>query len=319
MRPVRNRDYSPAMDIFQTLLHSILPLYVIMALGYVTARVSEIDTKTVATLAAFVMSPAVFVLTVSKMVFVPDIIFAPIMVLAICTSLAFAALRLSRLYMADYKTPYLTALMAGTNNWGYFGVPIAFALFDPDLVAVYIVIGFGTMLFENSLGIYFISRGHMSPLDSFKNIFRYPVLYAILLGIFFSLIDYDIPMADEAFFPYFKGAYVVLGMMTIGMALAGQKRLDFDWKVIATAFALRFVAFPLLFFTLIWIDKTALHWISPSFYGPFLLFSLMPMAANNIAFAAKFDMKPEKAAVAALATTLFALAYIPFALRFLEL
>lgn len=305
------------MDLFLTLLSSIFPLYVIMGLGYITARVSEMDTKTVATLATFVMSPAVFLLTVSKMVFTPSIIFAPILVFALCAAVGFITLYVSRHYFPDRRTAYLSALMAGTSNWGYFGVPIAFALFDPDIVATYIVIGFGTMLFENSLGIYFISRGHLSPIESFKNIFRYPVLYAIVAGIFFSLMGWKIPFADESFFPFFKGAYVVLGMMTIGMALASQKKLDIDLRLLATAFGVRFLIFPVLFFGLVWLDKNILHWISPDFYGPFILFSLMPMAANNIGFATKFDMEPEKAAVAALATTIFALAYIPLALHIL--
>jgi predicted permease len=306
------------MEIFANLFFEILPLYIIMAIGYATGKYFKVDTKSIATVAIFVVSPIVFLLTVSKMEFTASAVLAPVIVLGIASLIAFAVLRAARFY-PDEKTPYLAALMAGTSNWGYFGVPIAFSLFDPSQVAIYVVIGFGTMIFENSFGIYFISRGHNSPIESFKNIFRFPVLYAIIVGLFLSYFDYQIPLIGDKFFDYFKGAYVVLGMMMIGLGLADMERFTIDRGFLATVFAVRFLIWPLAALVFVGMDKNVLGIMDPSFYAPFLLFSLMPMAANNIAFAAKFDMGPGRASVAALASTLFAMVYIPFAIWVLGL
>ena len=306
------------MDIFISLFFDILPLYIIMAIGYASGKFFDIDTKSIATITVFVVSPVVFILTVSKMDFVVGAIFAPVIVMGLGVLISLAALHSGKLYLGE-KAPYLSALMSGTSNWGYFGVPIAFALFDPSIVAIYVVIGFGTMLFENSLGIYFISRGHQSPIESFKNIFRYPVLYAIILGLLMSYFQYEIPILDDEFFGYFKGAYVVFGMMMIGLALADMHRFTIDWSFVATVFSIRFLVWPVMAFAVIWMDKNILNVMGENFYKPFMLFSLMPMGANNIALAAKFDMNPGRASVACLASTIFAMVYIPVMIKFLGL
>lgn len=300
-----------------TIFWDLLPLYIIMALGYVVGKFFQIDTKSIATIAVFVASPMVFLLTVAKMDFQAQAMFAPLVTLGISIIISTVTLHITRLFLKD-KTPYLAALMSGTNNWGYFGVPLAFALFEPEIVGIYVVIGLGTQLFENSFGIYYISRGHNSAIESFKNIFRYPVIYAILIGIILSYTNYKVPViSEDQFFDYFKGAYVVLGMMMIGLGLADMQRLTVDWSFLTTSFVVRFLLFPASFLALVWADKTIFHIFNESFYGPFLLFSLMPIGANNISFAAKFDMNPGRAAVACLATTLFAMLYIPLAIKFL--
>ncbi len=181
------------------------------------------------------------------------------------------------------------------------------------------LIGFGTHLFENSFGIYYISRGSLSSFESFKNVFKFPVIYAILIGLFLSYSNYQLPVLDDDFFQYFKGAYVVLGMMLIGLGMNNMERFTIDKSFIATVFAVRFVIWPFIAVLYIWFDKNIVTLLGEDFYKPLLLFSVMPMGANNIAFAAKFDMNPGKASVAALASTVFAMLYVPLALNFLNL
>lgn len=305
------------MDVFLTLLNKILPLYIIMGLGYLTGKYFRPDTKSIATLAIFVVSPMVFLITTSKMEFVVAALFAPALIFGISVAMSLIVLKLGTRFM-DAKSAYLSALMTGTSNWGYFGVPIAFFLFPPEQVALYVVIGFGSQIFENSFGIYFISRGHLSPSASFKNVFKFPVLYAILIGLGCSALSIQLPViSDDEFFQYFKGAYVVLGMMTIGLGLADMNKLTIDKAFLATVFSVRFILWPLAILAVIAFDKHVLTLLGSSFYSPLLLFSVMPMAANNIAFAAKFDMGPGRAAVACVGTTLFALGYIPMMIKIL--
>lgn len=306
------------MDVFQALISKIFPLYVIMALGYATGKYFKPDTKSIATLAIFVISPTFFLMSVSKMTFTAAAVFAPLLIIMVCLGLSMAVLNVARRYMDD-KNAYLSALMTGTSNWGYFGVPIAFMLFPPEIVGLYILIGFGMQIFENSFGIYFISRGHLSPVDSAKNVFKFPVLYAIIAGLLISYFQIQVPIFTDEFFGYFKGAYVVLGMMMVGLGLADMDRITIDRKFLATVFGVRFILWPVTALALILFDKYILTVLGADFYGPLMLFSLMPMAANNIAFAAKFDMGPGKAAVAAVATTVFALLYIPLMINLLEI
>lgn len=299
------------------ILVEILPLYFISLIGYAAGKAFSIDVKTISTLTIFVISPIVFMLTISKLDFTAGAIAAPLTIFAIASVMAVLVLKLTRFYL-DEKTPYLAALATGTSNWGYFGLPIAFALLEPEMVGAYIMIGFGLQLFENTLGIYYVSRGTKSPKESFKNMFRYPVIYAIGIGLFLSFIDYDLPQGGEEFLTLFKGAYTVLGMMMIGLGLAALDRFRIDIPFTLTIFAVRFLVWPVTACLMIWTDQH-IGLLGPQYYAPLLLFSVMPVGANNIAFAAQFDMYPGKASIAVLLSTLFAVIYIPVAIWFFGL
>lgn len=303
-------------DVFWSIVDEMLPLYIMMLLGYLGGKLFQVETKSVASLAVFVVSPIVFMLSVQKMQFSAGAIYAPLVMMALGIAVSLLVLKTTKTFM-DAKTPYLSALMSGTSNWGYFGMPLAFILFDPQIVALYVLIGFGTHLFENSFGIYYISRGNLSPVESFKNVFKYPTIYAIVIGLVLSYTGTEVPILDDQFFNYFKGAYVVLGMMIIGLGIANMERFTVDAKLISTVFGVRFLLWPMVALGTIWLDKNVFTLLGPDFYKPLLLFSVMPMGANNIAFAAKFDMNPGKASVAALASTIFAMFFVPLALYFL--
>jgi predicted permease len=59
------------------------------------------------------------------------------------------------------------------------------------------------------------------------------------------------------------------------------------------------------------IPHGPLSGFSPLVRQVMVLLSVVPMAANTVAIAADLRVHPEKAAVAVLATTFFALVYIP--------
>lgn len=306
------------MEIFLKIFTEMSSLYLIIFLGFLSGKYFKVDTNSIATLTVFVISPIVFMLSVAKMEFTVSALVIPLIIACIGTVLSFVTVNVGKLYMGD-KAPYLSALTAGTCNWGYFGLPIAFSIFDPDHIAIYVLMGFGTHLFENSFGVYFISRGNFSPLESLKNVLKFPVLYAILIGLLLSFFNVELPSMTETFFQYFKGAYVILGMMIIGLGLSDLERFTVDGWFVGTITALKFVIWPLIAVALIWCDQHIFMALSESFYKPLLLLSIMPMGANNIAYAAKFDMRPGKAAVACLITTLLAMFYVPFMINFLQL
>ncbi|MFT7144470.1 MAG: putative permease [Alphaproteobacteria bacterium] len=302
------------MDSFLNLASEILPLYAISILGFIAGKGLKIDAKSITTLTIYMLSPVVFFLSLAQVNFTSSALIAPAVTFMVAAILAPLILRVTKCYLGE-KTPYLSALATGTNNWGYFGLPIAFSLFNPEQVAAYIVIGFGFQMFENTLGIYYASRGHKSPLESFFAVFKFPAIYAITGGLAFSYLGLDIPSAGEKLFDLFKGAYTVLGMMIIGLGVASLDKFRIDIGFSLTMCIMRFVMWPALATGIIFIDSH-LGLLGSEFYKPLMLFSMMPMAANNIAFATQFNMHPGKASVAVLITTILALVYIPFALQF---
>lgn len=306
------------MEMFYHISTEMTYLFVLMAIGFVSGKWLKVDSKSISTLSVSVFSPIVFFLTVANMDFTSSAIVAPAAVVFLCLILGITVLHVSRLYLGE-RTPYLAALSAGTSNWGYFGIPVALSIFDADMAGIYVLLGFGTNLYENSFGVYFISRGRSSPLDSIKNVAKFPATYAIALGLAVSYFGVDMPSGMSVFYGYMKGAYVVAGMMMIGLGIADMRRMTVDAPFVATVFAAKFVLSPIVFSAFVWADAEFFGILSADYYPPLLLLSLMPMAANNIAYAMRFEMRPEKAAVACLATTVAALLYIPFMVGFLHI
>ncbi len=58
-------------------------------------------------------------------------------------------------------------------------------------------------------------------------------------------------------------------------------------------------------------DNMVFRIYNPSIHKVMILMSIVPLAANTVAFATELKAQPEKASVAVLLSTLFALFYIP--------
>lgn len=296
------------------LTNEMLPLYIIVALGFIAGKLFTIELRSISQLTIYVMSPVVFVLSIAQIDFTPTVVVAPVVTLVICALLGSIVFKLCKSYLSMNMTS-VAALSSGTSNWGYFGLPVAFILFTPQQIAFYIMLGFGLQIFENTFGIYFMSRSDKNPLESFLNIFKFPVFYSITLGIILSYMDVTIPPMGLKILEMFKSAYTVTGMMIIGLGLATMTHYKVDWKFVTTTTLLKFAIWPAIAVGFIWLDNH-LHILGDIWHVPLLLLSIMPMGANNVAFAAQFKNNPDKVAMAVLITTLIALVYIPFMVKF---
>jgi hypothetical protein len=169
----------------------------------------------------------------------------------------------------------------------------------------------GGTTYEGSFGYYIAARGKFTVAESIRKVLTFPSIYAIAAGLLVNVSGAHMPEIFFTYWTYFKGAYVILGMMIIGAALSTIDRPVVSARFISLTMLGKFVLWPSLAYGFIMLDKTFLHIFEPEVLRLILVFSLVPTAANVAAFAAQFDMRPEKAATTILIVTLFALAYIP--------
>ena len=64
-------------------------------------------------------------------------------------------------------------------------------------------------------------------------------------------------------------------------------------------------------FTVTMLDRLYFRFFDPSIVNVLLILSLVPLAANTVAIATELKTHPEKASLAVLLSTLFALFFIP--------
>jgi predicted permease len=209
------------------------------------------------------------------------------------------------------STKNLVGFSAGTGNTGYFGLPLALLLFDDQGEGIYIMAILGLTLYENTLGFYLMARGKYTVKECLNKVVKLPALYALFGGVLLNFLHVPIPDIFTEFMKHIKGAYTVLGMMVIGLGIAGLKHFKMDLSFVGMTFLAKFVVWPILIVMVIALDTFIFGMFDENIYQALTLLSFVPLAANLVIFASLMDIQPEKAAAAVLVSTLVSIIYIP--------
>lgn len=306
------------MDIFLNLAPQILLLYFVIVLGFIASKYLSLNKDGVAKLSIYILVPMVMFYGVMKTDISLTIVFLPIIVWFISTCSALIVFYLSRKLISEKTAANILALCAGTANSGYFGIPVAFMLFPPKLVGIYITTVLGMTLFQNTIGFYITAKGHHTGKESLIKVLKLPVIYAFLLAVIlkYSGVD-EIPKLLIPFFDNIKGCYIIIGMMIIGAGIADMKNIRFSFKFVSFAFLGRFVIWPALAFLLYRLDSMTLGLLAGDYSKALILAGIVPLAADTVAIATILKCHPEDMAGAVLLSCLFALFYVPFVASFL--
>jgi len=126
-----------------------------------------------------------------------------------------------------------------------------------------------------------------------------------------SLTGFQLPDFFDEFINNMKGAFSILGMVTIGLALSSIKKFEFDIKFTSAAFISKFLFYPILFNIFILADRFIFGWLDVNYYNALQLLCVAPMATNTIVLASLYKIHPEKVATAVLLSLIFVLIYMP--------
>lgn len=297
------------LTLFLSMAAKLLPLYVVMGAGYTLQRATGDLMRALALLQIYFLSPLIVLTNVMKLDITWDNFYLPLVLTAISTVIA-TTTRFG-LRNADQSWAPAVVQSSGTFNGGYLGIPIATLLFPPEGLPLYIFIMTGGTLYENSFGYYYIARGRFSPMEAFKKLLSLPVLYALLLGAVLSHFHVTVPEIWQGFVQNVTGAYIVLGALIIGYGIAMVKTWKFDWCFLGVILSIKHAIWPIVIIGLIMLDTHYWHVFSTPVHQIFLLFSILPMAANTAAFASLFGIAPDRSATAVALSTLLSLILIP--------
>ena len=296
---------------FSSLFGKIIPLYLNIALGFLAGKTVKTNRDTIGQLMFFIINPIVIFNGVLYVKIEPSVLSLPLVTYAISSLLCLLFYRCSRT-MWDDSSKNLVAYSAGTGNAGFFGLPVALLLLSNQAEGIYILLLLGITLYENTVGYYVLAKGSHPANECIKKVFKLPSLYAFAAALFLNYFKVPIPEIFREFMVHIKGAYIVLGMMIIGLGLAGLPHFKLDKKFIGMTFLAKFFAWPLVVITLNFLDSKFFGFFTNDIHNALMLVAIVPIAVNTIIVASLFDAKPDKAATAILLSTLFALFYVPF-------
>lgn len=298
------------MDVFLSLFTNIFPLYILIAAGWVAGRFGGVEQLSLANFSIYTIMPVVAFYFVATVEFKPTYIALPFVLFALLSSMTLLHFQFAKRLYPDKRANILTMCSVAVNT-GYYGVPLIILLLDPKWLGVYIFAMTGTTVYEATVMYYIANRGQFDVSKSFGRVLKFPLLYATALGLLVNISGLSLPEALDPYWQYFKGCYVVVGMMIIGIALSKSKKLVIAPKFLSLTFFSQFVVWPIIMLSLITLDKQVLQLFEPEVHLMLFVMSIVPPAANITAFATQLDLNPEKAATTVLLATTFALFYIP--------
>lgn len=301
---------------FLFLLAKLLPLYGTVALGYVAGRHLHIQRESVAKIVLFILVPCIMFSGVMKAEFTLATLAVPLVTYAMSATLSLLFYRIGRVFYQD-ATANIIGCTAGTGNTGYFGLPVAMVLFDEATVAVYILMILGVTLSESTVGYFLAARGHATWREAVRKTLKLPTVYAFAFGCLLQAFAVALPQPVWDFLGNVRGAYTILGMMIVGLGMAGLSSFTLDKRFIGITYTAKFVAWPLLALAVIALDEATLQLYGAPVHQALLVLSIVPMAANSVVIASLLGIVPEKVASSVLLSTLISVAYVPLMVAWL--
>ena len=298
------------MALFNLVFFKVLSSILSVVIGFLSCKFSNVERDSVASLLFYFIAPIVFFAIPASANLTFGSLGIVLITFILTSLLGFFSYWLYGNFWQDSHRNIL-ALSAGTGNTGYVVLPIATVLFDDYTLSIYALGLIGINLYESSVGCYFCARSISTFKQSVMKVIRLPILNAFFFGCVLSLAGFNLPNFFDDFVLNMKGAFSILGMVTIGLALSKVQEFKLDLKFTAAAFTSKFVFYPLMFNLFILLDKFIFGWYDNNYYNALQMLSIAPLATNTIVLAAQYKIYPEKMATTVLLSLIFVLIYMP--------
>lgn len=298
------------MAIFTIVFFKTISVLLSVVIGFLAGRYSKVERDSIASLLFYFISPIVFFAIPASTTLTLSALSVTVVVFFIATSLSIFSYYFFGRYWLDH-TRNIIALSAGTANGGYFMLPIAATLFDDYVLSIYMMAVIGINIFESSVGFYICARSFANSSESILKVVKLPILNGFLLGCLFSFAGFTLPDFLDDFIYNMRGAFSILGMVMVGLALSALQKFEIDIKFTLATFMAKFLFYPLGINIFILLDKFVLGWYDENYYNALRLLSTAPMAANVIVIASLQKFYPEKVATTVFLSLLFGVVYIP--------
>lgn len=237
------------------LMDPILPVFAIMALGYVLGRTgftTDAEARALNRFAMTILLP-VFVFALVAEAPLRDFSPAPLMIYLLAEGVVFALgyLLARRVFRRERDESFLLGFAAIFANNALYVLPIALLLYGPEgvlpvtaVVTLDCVVAFGLAM----LVLQLLRDGRATPLSVVRAIVRIPILQGIMAGLAFSLTGLPLPDPLKTFADVTGSGAAPVALFAMGVVLS-QTPLRPDSAVLSFS-ALKMVAFPALFWGL---------------------------------------------------------------------
>lgn len=274
--------------LFAIFTRVILPVFVMVAIGYVAQRFLSLDLKTLSRFALYVLVPcmvftAMARTTISPYEFGQSVVFYAITMTLLygISALAARALQLDRAAASSF---HISILFTNCVNVGFPILLLAYGAAAVERGLIYMIL---MQIVLQTFGVYLAARGKADWRNAARRVAQMPGMYAMVLGVAVNAFAIPIPvtifdplkLVGDSILPFLL---VVLGMQLAEVNLRGQ------WFVASVATFIRLVVAAIVSIGV--AELLGLHDITRR---ALILENSMPTAIFGVALAQEFDTAPD--------------------------
>lgn len=291
-------------------LISFLTLHIFVCFGWLAKRIfkTKLDEQSLVLISVYFLQPILIFWGLLQRPLDFNLCLVPSLYLV---SLIVASILLcsTHLLKIDKKEQSILKITGIISNTGNLGIPLGLLLFGPTSVPFTSMINLINAIYIFTVGAYIYSRGTFSIKKSCTNVLKLPMIWAALLAIISQLSALEFP---ELLMHVLKmGAYstMVLQLIIFGSFIATIQYKHVNFLTITGVQCIKFLFFP----AILWIIIQQIN-LPTMALQCLILQSFMPIAVNNLNFAALYDCYPKQVAMHAVISSLIALIVVPIIL-----
>jgi len=309
------RNYNRYNSLMSSIIFSILGIYTFILLGFI-AKMSfkeQIDDKTITILNVYFLQVfltfwGLLIRPIDITLFYASSIYVAIVLVVLIVS----ALVAKKLFTSpkEYSIATVVAIIGNTGN---LGIPINIAIFGEESIPYTTVVNLMNVFVVYTVGVFYYSRGSFDTKTSLKNIIKLPILWAALLAITLSLLEFK--PSSVVLNTLMMGAYASMTMQLFlfGIYLYGTKIQEISKRLVVWVLSLKFLILPAIaFLILVNIELDAM------IKGIIFIELMMPLAVANVNLASLYDCSPRVVTALVFISSFLFLGIIFVAVKILE-
>ncbi len=265
----------------------IAPIVFVAAMGFTLGRLFQIDTRPLSRVTLYLFSPALIFTSAYRSQLTGEFLSIAIFVVLITLLIGAFTLLLVKLMRYDMSTASAFALSALFVNSGNYGLPLALFAFGDAGLARAVVFFTVSAITIQTLAVFIAARGHAGARQALGNVFKLPLLYGFVIGLFLNQASIAAPEPLLKALDLLANAAVPAMLVIMGLELA-RVSLANDTLGIGLATITKLAVAPVLAFAL----ATAMG-LQGLTRAVCIIQSSMPTAVMVSIIAVEFRTRPE--------------------------
>jgi predicted permease len=294
------------------LFNVILPIVLVAGAGFVLARTLHIDARSLSRIMLYFFTPALIFSSAYRTQLSQEYGTIAVFAIVMTALMGLVTWVLIRVMRYDRLTGSAFALGVLFINAGNYGLPLILFAFGQEglsRAALYFAV---SAILTQTLAIFIAARGRADAREAFLNVFKMPLVYAVVLGLAFNLTGLVVPEPIMKSVDLVGGAAVPVMLTILGFELA-RASLGNDRLTISLATAAKLVLTPIVAFPL-----AALFGLTGVGRAVSIIEASMPTAVMASIVAVEFDVRPELVTGIVFASTIFSIVTLTILLAILK-